>query len=72
MKSSRTSLTWTDEAFIYNEMADKVCNLASTANKRPFDQRRGDGRQHLLASKAAARIAAIGAEIWKETLERIL
>ena len=62
----------TEEALIYNEMADKVCTLASTANERSFAARGDDGRQYKLASKAAARIAAIEAEIWKDTPERIL
>ena len=53
----------TAEALLYNEIADAVCTLTSKQNARPASERKDDGRQYDLAMKAAARIAAIEAEI---------
>ena len=61
----------TVEAYIYNELADTVCTEASKKTSRSASELQDDGKQYHLAATAAARIAAIDAEIWKATPERI-
>ena len=61
----------TVEAYIYNELADTVCTEASKKTARSASELKDDGKQYHLAAIAAARIAAIDAEIWKATPERI-